>query len=464
MNKLGILSYLAGRSQDFFALTDRIWDNAEVRFTEWQSAEDYSEFLEKEGFCVTKEVGGLKTSLRASWGRGKPVIGFLGEYDALPGLSQKPGVAVKEPLTEGGNGHGCGHNLLGGGALIGAVGLKHYLETEGKNGTVVFFGCPAEEGGSGKAFMAREGCFDDIDCAFTWHPAPLNMMCPGPLLATSTVRYSFTGKTSHAAAAPEMGRSALDAIELLNIGIQFLREHVPQEARIHYALTDTGGISPNIVPAYASGLYQFRAPYQPTVTDIYERVNRIAQGAALMTDTEVKIEFLKGSSNTLLIPALDEIVYKNMCEIPLTSEEASDYDFARDIVKTQVPAEKLTDKAIDTSIKPYNKAGNIPLAGSSDVGDVSWVCPVSQFGAATWPIGTAAHTWQSTACGKSDFAHRGMLYAGQVIAASAIDACDNPDIIAEAKKQFCERSGNQPYRCPIPAEITPEYLKEALKG
>ena len=254
MDKQAVLRHLEERAADFYVLSDKIWDNAEIRFEENQSAADYAAFLETEGFEVTRGLAGLKTAFRGQWGSGKPVIGFLGEYDALPGLSQKAGTPVKEPLVSGGNGHGCGHNLLGVGALMGAVGLKQYLETEGKPGTVVFFGCPAEEGGSGKTFMARENCFDGLDAALSWHPDFRNMMPPGPVLANNAVRYSFTGKASHAAAAPEAGRSALDALELMNIGVQFLREHIPSTARIHYAITDTGGNSPNIVQAHASAL------------------------------------------------------------------------------------------------------------------------------------------------------------------------------------------------------------------
>lgn len=459
MDKRTIIQYLEERASDFYTLSDKIWENAEIRFQEEQSAQDYADFLKAEGFTTTVGIAGLKTAFRAEWGSGKPVIGFLGEYDALPGLSQKAGISVKEPLTTGGNGHGCGHNLLGVGALMGAVGFKHYLETNGKTGTVVFFGCPAEEGGSGKTFMAREGCFDRLDAAFSWHPDSHNMLPPGPVLANNVVRYSFTGKASHAAAAPEAGRSALDALELMNIGVQFLREHIPSTSRVHYAITDTGGISPNIVQAYASALYQMRAPYAPELADLYERVNNIAKGAAMMTDTQVEIKLLKGTSNTVLIPALDEVMYNNMCEIQNPVAQAEDIEFAREIVKTQTPADKISENAFNLAPLPWNKAGNIPIPGSSDTGDVSWVCPLSQCATSTWPIGTAAHSWQAVACGKSDFAHKGMLYAGQIIAATAIDVCEYPEIIETAWKQLREKTGNHPYHCPIPSEVTPKLLE-----
>ena len=459
MDKQGVIKYLEERASDFYALSDKIWGNAEIRFKEKESVKDYVSFLEKEGFSVTVGLAGLKTAFSATWGSGKPVIGFLGEYDALPGLSQKAGVAEKSPIEENGNGHGCGHNLLGVGALMGAVGYKHFLESEGKSGTVIYFGCPAEEGGSGKTFMAREGCFNQLDAALSWHPADINMMPPGPVLANDSIRYSFQGKASHAAAAPEAGRSALDALELMNIGVQFLREHMPSSARIHYAITDTGGISPNIVQSHASALYQIRAPYAPELASLYERVNNIAKGAALMTDTQVEIKFLKGTSNTLLIPALDELMYRNMCEIPDPVSRAKDMDFAFEIVKTQKDPATIGDSAFDIKPKPWNKAGNIPLPGSSDVGDVSWVCPVTQCGTSTWPKGTAAHSWQAVACGKSDFAHRGMLYAGEIIAATAVDIYQNPEVIETAWKQLREKTGGLPYNCPIPKEITPTELE-----
>ena len=447
------------RSSEYTKISDAIWGFAEPRFQEYESSKLQQEFLKSRGFSVKSDLAGEETAFIAEWGSGKPILAFLGEFDALSSLQQEADNLERCPIPGKTNGHGCGHNLLGVGALMGAVGFKHYLETNGKTGTVVFFGCPAEEGGSGKTFMAREGCFDSLDAAFSWHPDSHNMLPPGPVLANNVVRYSFTGKSSHAAAAPEAGRSALDALELMNIGVQFLREHIPSTSRVHYAITDTGGISPNIVQAYASALYQMRAPYAPELADLYERVNNIAKGAAMMTDTQVEIKLLKGTSNTVLIPALDEVMYNNMCEIPNPVAQAEDIEFAREIVKTQTPADKISENAFNLSPMPWNKAGNIPIPGSSDTGDVSWVCPLSQCATSTWPIGTAAHSWQAVACGKSDFAHKGMLYAGQIIAATAIDVCENPETIETAWKQLREKTGNHPYRCPIPSEVTPKLLE-----
>ena len=454
MNKNEILQQLAENSPHYYQLSDLIWDAAEVRFEEHRSSHILAQALENEGFTTQWGLAGIDTAFRCTWGNGKPVIGFLGEYDALPNLSQQAGVAEKASLSANGNGHGCGHNLLGVGSLIGAIGTKRYLESNGLSGTVVFLGCPAEEGGSGKTFMAREGCFDDLDCALTWHPGYFNAAFSGIFLANSLIRYTFTGRSSHAAAAPELGRSALDALELMNMGIQFLREHIPSAARVHYAITDTGGDAPNVVQATASGLYMIRAPYAPTVAEIAARLDKIAQGAALMTETEVTSEFIKAVSNTMPNNVLEQVMYQNLTEIPRPGNDGPDQQLAEDIMRSQLPEGKRPDKALDDSVLKYSPS-EASIPGSTDVGDVSWICPVAQVGTVTWPVGTAPHSWQAVACGKSDFAHRGTLYAGQVIAASAIDLINNGQLLAQAWEEFRRRTNGQPYQCPIPKEIKP---------
>ena len=454
LKKQDILASLSAQAKDYYQLSDKIWDNPEVRFTEYHSSKILANFLEKEGFYTEWGLAGMKTAFRCTWGSGKPTIGFLAEFDALPNLSQKANIAEKQPLENNGNGHGCGHNLLGVGSLIGAIGTKQYLESNQLPGTIVFLGCPAEEGGGGKTFMAREGCFDLLDCALTWHPGCANGVPPGIFLANCMFRCTFTGRASHAAAFPECGRSALDALELMNVGIQFLREHIPSTARLHYAITDAGGTAPNIVQAKASGLYQIRAPYTPMVIEIYEKLKNIAKGAALMTETEVNIEFLKATSNTMPNTVLDRIMHQNMKEVPLPKNGGPQQDFAEQIMRSQLPEAKRPLLPLDETIQAYMPSDN-PIPASTDVGDVSWVCPVSQIGTATWPVGTAPHSWQAVACGKSDFAHRSMLYAGQVIAASAIDILTQPDILTSAWAEFNCRTNNQPYQCPIPKEISP---------
>lgn len=454
MDKKEILRQLEEQAPRYYHLSDLIWDAAEVRFTEHRSSRILAQALEEEGFTTQWGLAGIETAFRCTWGRGKPVIGFLGEYDALPNMSQQAGIAQKNPLSCSGNGHGCGHNLLGTGSLIGAVGAKRYLEANGLSGTVVFLGCPAEEGGSGKTFMAREGCFSDLDCALTWHPGYFNAAFSGIFLANSLVRYNFAGRSSHAAAAPELGRSALDALELLNIGIQFLREHIPSSARIHYAVTDTGGDAPNVVQATASGLYMIRAPYAPTVADIAARLDKIAQGAALMTETQVTSEFIKAVSNTMPNNVLEQVMYKNLTEISHPVNGGPDQQLAEDIMRSQLPEGKRPDQALDESVMEYTPS-DASIPGSTDVGDVSWICPVAQIGTATWPVGTAPHSWQAVACGKSNFAHRGTLYAGQVIAGSAIDLINDAGILSQAWEEFHRRTNGQPYQCPIPKDIRP---------
>ena len=291
---------IQGKKGLFEEAADKVWGFAELRYQEHQSSRLQKELLRSEGFVIEENLGGISTAFRARYGSGHPVVGILGEFDALPGLSQEAGLAEKKPLVKEGPGHGCGHNLLGTGAFAAALGLKHYLEANHRPGTVKFFACPAEEGGSGKGFMARAGVFNGLDAAFCWHPGTVNSAATESTMANYQVCYHFYGTSSHAAMSPELGRSALDALELMNNGVQYLREHIPTNTRVHYAITNAGGNAPGIVQAYAEGLYLMRAPQLPQVKELYERVNRIAQGAAMMTDTRVEIEFIKACSNTVL--------------------------------------------------------------------------------------------------------------------------------------------------------------------
>lgn len=481
MNRHDAVEYIASRSDYFSELSDRIWDHPEVRFTETFSSDILCRAFEAEGFQVKRGLAELPTSFVARYGGGKPCIGFLGEFDALPGMSQCPGIAERTPLESNINGHGCGHNLLGVGSLAAAFGLKKYLEENGLPGTVVYFGCPAEEGGSGKTFMARAHSFDEIDCAITWHPGACNGVPPGSFLANYLVKYQFTGISSHAAAFPQMGRSALDALELMNMGVQFLREHIIQDARIHYAITDTGGDSPNIVQPKATAMYQIRAPKTPQVEEIYQRVNRIAEGAAMMTDTKVDIKIMKGCSNTVPNVVMDRIMYRNLLEVPrpvcpdsekkLVEALAATLKPQGAVIRQQVAAmpeyvvsavqkQEILDRAdetIQTFVLPYTPS-DAPIPASSDVGDVSWVCPTSQIGTATWVAGTAPHTWQAVASGKTEFAHRSMLYAAQVMASTAIDLYSAPDQLKAAREELDRYLNGTPYHSPMPDDIHPSDL------
>ena len=461
--------------------SDQIWDNPETAFLEYKSMEILCDLLTKEGFEVKQNVANIPTAFTGTFGSGKPVIGFLGEFDALSGISQVAGCVEKKPLVEGANGHGCGHNLLGTGAIGAAIAMKEYLEKNGKEGTVVFFGCPGEEGGSGKAFMARDGVFDDVDFAITWHPSDVNKVWVGSTLANYQVAYRFYGISSHAAGSPEKGRSALDAVELMNTGVQYLREHIIQEARVHYAITNTGGFSPNVVQPYAEVLYLIRAPKNAQVKEIFERVNDIAKGAALMTGTKMELEFIKACSNLVDNTTMQEIMYKNALEVEregFTAEEqaiAAEYHATfgnkkLDIQDLLKDFEKSNKAAAEAVMAPYADAALydfiMPLADvengmstSTDVGDVSYVCPTVQFQGLTEVAGTPPHTWQWTSQGKSSIAHKGMIFSAKVMAATAIDMYESPETIEAAKKELHTRLGGGKYECGIPKDIVPQAIK-----
>ena len=393
------LGRIIEEKRDFFIEVDRtIWESAETAFTEFQSAAALCRALEAEGFSVERSVAGIDTAFCGTWGEGKPVIAFLGEYDALSGLSQKGGVAEKIPLVPGENGHGCGHNNLGAGSLAAAVALKEYLKNTGKAGIVRYYGCPGEEGGSGKAFMARAGVFDDVDIALTWHPGSVNAVFPFSSLANFQVAYRFKGVSAHAASCPHLGRSALDAVELMNIGVNFLREHVIPEARMHYAITDSGGFSPNVVQSAAEVLYLLRAPLTPRVEEMYERVNDIARGAALMTGTELEIRFIKACANVIPNNVLEEVLYRNFTEMGVPEYLEEELEFARKIFDGIAPSERsedldrysapggaagkeaarrLRERPIMDEVLPYGPSDFV-MPGSTDVGDVSWNVPTGQ--------------------------------------------------------------------------------------
>lgn len=457
--------------------SDRIWETPETAFQEYESAKTLMDVLEKEGFQVEKNLAGIETAFSGRFGHGKPVIGILGEFDALSGLSQKEKITEKIPVEEGAPGHGCGHNLLGAASVGAAVAVKEYLEKNGKEGTVVFFGCPGEEGGSGKSFMARDGVFDELDCAVSWHPDNLNRVWCDSSLANYQVIYRFYGTAAHAAACPELGRSALDAVELMNTGVQYLREHVIQEARIHYAITNTGGYSPNVVQPFAEVMYLMRAPKLNQVGEIYERINDIAKGAALMTGTRMEIQFVKACSNIVCNTTLSEVLQKNLEEVerePYTPEEIK---FAESLIETyggkkdrlsdhadryeksrKAEIEKLMSEHVNDALYDFivpMMDMEIVMAGSTDVGDVSWVCPTAQIGTVTAAAGTPGHSWQQVAQGKSSVAHKGEIFAGKVMGAAVIDLIESPETIEKAKEELKKRLGGFKYENPIPKDVKP---------
>ncbi len=461
------------------SLNEAVWDYAELKFNEYKSSNILQKALVKEGFKIEKGIGEMETAFIASAGKGNPVIGILAEYDALSGLSQKAGVSFPIPREENSNGHGCGHNLLGVGAVGAAFLIKDYLEENNKEGTIVLIGCPAEEGGSGKAYLARAGVFDNLDAALTWHPAGGNAVITGSFQANCQVYFRFKGISSHAASSPHLGRSALDAVELMNVGVNYMREHMESTDRIHYAVTDTGGISPNVVQNHAEVLYLIRSVNTEKVKKLYERVCKIAEGASLMTETEVEIIFDKACSNVISNSVLEEVLYEAMNKVYLPEYNEEDLKFAKEIKKTITENDLSSDLSLMTAdmvvkkeaIKKYKEKvmadfvlkhehKDISIPGSSDVGDCSYVVPTAQFAGACFVPGTPGHSWQMTTQGKEKTAVKGMFYAAEVLAESAKKLIENPEILKAAKKEFIEQTQGQKYICPIPIEIKPNMNRK----
>ncbi len=457
------------KKDTFIALSDKIWGYAELSLKEFKSAEAYIKLLSELGFEVERSVADIPTAFLGKWGRGRPYIAILGEYDALSGLSQKGGLAEKSELEKGGNGHGCGHNLLGAGALAAAYGVKEYLEKTGKEGTVFFFGTPGEEGGAGKAFMAKKGIFRDMDAALTWHPWDVNEVTTGTCNSCLQVLYKFRGVASHAAGDPEHGRSALDAVELMNTGVQYLREHTKDDARIHYAIVDGGGLSPNVVQPTASVLYMVRSRLVKDALALQARVDKIADGAALMTETEYERVFIDGCSGTVPNHTLEALLYNNLLNTPLPTYTSEELEYAKKIKATydtygKLPSlaaeyDELAKAEVDKKTKGGSLAVNSFVAplytgdafspGSTDVGDVSWQTPTAQVYTACFTSGAPGHSWQNVSLAKSGIGYKGMLLAGKVIAATAVELFEKPEAITEAKKEFLSRTKGE-YFSPIP--------------
>jgi aminobenzoyl-glutamate utilization protein B len=445
-------------------LSDRIWELAETRFEEFVSAELLAERLEQEGFTVERGIGGLPTAFMASYSQGKdgPVLALLGEYDALPGLSQKDGIAIEQPVERNGNGHGCGHHLLGAGSLAAAVALKKLMERTGLTGTVRYYGCPAEEGGSGKTFLVREGVFQGVNAALTWHPGYGNAVVSHSSSANYQIRYSFKGRSSHAAASPHTGRSALDAVELMNVGANYLREHVPKGAQFHYAITDTGGFSPNVVQASAEVIYLIRAPDVRQVEELYARINDVARGAALMTGTEVDIHFEKACSNLIPNVALEQVMYQCFQGLGVPEFTEEEELLAQEIQGTlnlegasaSSGNVKSQPSALPEALDPYEPDAGWML-GSTDVADVSWVVPTAQLETVCYAGDTPFHSWQMVAQGRTSAAHTGMLHAAKVLAATGASLLLNPAVLDEAKQELRDRGGMEGYVCPIPSNVQP---------
>lgn len=460
------ISYIDKKRDVITDISDQIWRYAEVGLHEERSAKCLVEALAKEGFAVEEGVAGMPTAFVARWGSGKPVIGFLGEYDALPGVSQKA-IPVKQELEPGAPGHGCGHNLLGAGAFGAAIGLKHELETRGMPGTVVYFGCPAEENFSGKAFIARDGLFSECDACLTWHASAINRVWTGSSLANNAMNVTFYGRTAHAAGDPYNGRSALDALQLMNMGVEFLREHMPPKARVHYVITKGGG-QPNVVPAEASAWYLVRAPRREEVDELYARVLKCAEGAAMMTETRCEIELIKAIWNVLPNTVLEEVLEESALRVGAPQFDENDIAFAQEILKSLAPGQKeasLRKEGLPQEVwKQVLNDTWIPrppvpkdIEGSTDVGDVSWCCPTGQIRTACHALGTPGHSWQYTAQAGMSIGHKGMLAAAKILAEAGFELVSNPSRLRAAKEEFTRTTAERPYYSAIPKDHRPKF-------
>jgi len=473
MKRRIVLEWVDQNEQRLNELSEAIWEYAEVGLREFKSADLLASELEKAGFEVERGVAGMPTAFVAAYGSGKPIIGILGEYDALPGLSQKVS-AVEEPVESGGAGHGCGHNLLGVGSLGGILALKEAMVNNSLTGTIKYFGCPTEETVTGKVFMARDGLFNDLDGALTWHPSSVNSTWQLRSLAVNSVKFNFHGVPAHAAASPEHGRSALDGVMLMDIGVNYLREHIPQESRIHSVITK-GGKQPNVVPPEAQIWYYIRAPRRKSVEEIYERVLDIAKGASLMTDTTFSTEFLVGCYDYVPNETLTQVLEGCLKEVGAPKFKPEAKQLARQLEATFAPGQKESAlRAFDapaelTKVTLHEECleggigkGRI-LPGSTDVGDVSYITPTAQFTTCCQPIGTAGHSWQVTAACGSMIGQQGMMVAAKVLALGGLEILTKPQILEDARKEFEEMVGREgTYESPVPVDLKPalELLRD----
>lgn len=469
MNKQELFDTIEAKKSVITGISDEIWDYAELSLLEYKSTAAYVKVLREQGFTVEENLCGIPTAFSGSFGSGSPRIGILGEYDALSGLSQAAGATEKTPLVAGGCGQGCGHNLLGAASLGAAIAIKEAIEAGKLQGTVIFYGCPGEEGCAGKTFMARDGMFRDLDAALTWHPGDTNGIMTGTNAACIQVAYTFTGLTAHAAGDPYNGRSALDAAELMNVGVQFLREHMEARCSVHYSFADAGGLSPNVVQPTAKLIYMVRAGTVRKAKALLARVDNIAKGAALMTDTTVERYQIDGTSDTLSNGVLEQLLQDNLNEVPMPEYTAQEQEFAQALrntyivtgtpVQTEIPGlrrevAKLSEngtKAINDFIVPYYPSEHF-APGSTDVGDVSWLTPTAQFTTATWPSEVPGHSWQIVSVGKTSLAHKGEIMAAKVLAGAVSDLMEKPEILAAARAEFNETAAAG-YDCPLGPEV-----------
>ena len=460
MGKDKVMNAIEASKERFFGLAAEIWNRPEISYQERESASLQKATLREFGFHVVELDRIQNHAFTAEFGSGSPVIGLLGEFDALPGLSQKVST-VQEPVVAGGPGHGCGHNLLGTACMAAATGLKAALETGCLKGTVRYYGCPAEEQ-VGKPVLAKAGVFAGLDAVLCWHPADINTVAAYGTNASVELVFRFKGVASHAAQVPHLGRSALDALTLMSVGVEFLREHMPQSARVHY-IVSSGGERPNIVPRSAEGHFQVRSPRMREVLPLVRRVVDVAKGAALMTGTQVEWEVLHGCYDVLPNSVISDVLYDNLKSVPLPVFDAADRDLAAGLTAYSSDDQKRASLAM-FGIDPASAATIVRLPlhesvgywgvgwtipASTDVGDVSYLAPAAQINTATWPVGVGSHTWQATAASGSRIGMKGMLYAAKVLAGAAYDLMTHPDLVQKAHAEFVATTTGETY---APAE------------
>ncbi len=445
-----VVKEVEARAAHFGEISKQIWDHPVVGFHEVRSSALLRDELKAAGFRITENVGGMPTAFVAEWGSGKPVIGIIGEFDALPGLSQEA-VAERKPVIAGAPGHGCGHNLFGSASTLAAIAVKAEMEKSGLKGTLRFYGTPAEEGGGGKIYMIRAGAFRDTDAVLVWHPFDRNQADSNSWLANISATIRFEGIAAHAAAAPEAGRSALDAVELTTHAINMMREHVPQETRIHYMIT-RGGDAVNIVPAHAEMKLLVRHPDQRQLESIWERTLDCARAGALGTGTTMSFSIDGAYANLIPTPSLVDLLDRGLREAGGVQYTAAEREFAEALRKNLGDLSTAPELGSEATILPPRTQ---LLSASTDVGDVSQVTPTGQFLAATFPPGTPLHTWISTAAAGSELGRKGMVVAAKTLALSAMELFSKPDLVAQVRTEWEKARAGREYRSLLPETKKP---------
>jgi aminobenzoyl-glutamate utilization protein B len=433
--KTQMLSSISKKEMYYGSIAKQIWNFAEVGYQETKSSSLLQETLSKEGFTIQKGVAEIPTAFVASFGEGKPIIGILGEYDALPGFSQD---STSDQKSIGSiAGHACGHHLFGTASAAAVIAVKEYMKANNIKGTIRFYGCPAEEGGSGKVYMVRAGLFNDVDAVLHWHPSSFNTASFGTSLANKSGKFRFYGVSAHASASPEKGRSALDGVEAMNNMVNMLREHVPSDSRIHYVITN-GGKAPNVVPDFAEVYYYARNPRRDVVIDVWSRIEKAAKGAAMGTDTRVEWELTGGTYELLSNETLTQVMQDNLVKVGGLTYTPEEKAYAEKLSKNLgLDHLKIEDA---TGIKPLDveKTG---AGGSTDVGDVSWAVPTVGLSVATWVPGTPAHSWQAVAAGGMSIGRKGMIIAAKTLALTATQLFESPETVKKAKEEFLKARG-----------------------